>query len=193
VIDINVSRETHKKLRIYQDLLLKWQKVVNLVSRETLDDVWDRHILDSLQIVPYISGKNVLDVGSGGGFPGMILAITGDFSVTCIDSDRKKMLFLSEVARETETSVNLITGRIEDFTAENLDTVCARGFSALSYLITITQRFAKTGVFLKGAKLQDEIKRARQFFDFKYTIHQSKTSDSGKIIVADSIQKRNFP
>jgi 16S rRNA (guanine527-N7)-methyltransferase len=188
VIKENVSRETFEKLGIYVDLLLKWQKAVNLVSRETLDDVWNRHVLDSLQLVSYVSGEKVLDVGSGGGFPGMVLAITGKFSVTCVDSDRKKMLFLSEVARLTETPVNLITSRIEDVQAKDFDTMCARGFSDLSHLIMITHQFAKVGVFLKGKQWQKEIKKAETLFDFQYQTYQSEVDDDGKIIVVDSIR-----
>ncbi|MDR1333822.1 MAG: 16S rRNA (guanine(527)-N(7))-methyltransferase RsmG [Holosporaceae bacterium] len=185
----NVSRETSEKLEIYVNLLLKWQKGVNLVSRETLDDVWNRHILDSLQLISYISGEKVLDVGSGGGFPGMVLAITGKFSVTCVDSDRKKMLFLSEVARVTETPVNLITSRIEEVQTRDFDTMCARGFSDLSHLIMIANQFAKVGVFLKGKQWQEEIRKAQLSFDFRYQTHKSKIDDNGKIIIVDSIRK----
>ncbi|MDR1236214.1 MAG: 16S rRNA (guanine(527)-N(7))-methyltransferase RsmG [Holosporaceae bacterium] len=190
MISEKVSRETYEKLKLYKDLLLKWQKAVNLVSRETLRDVWNRHILDSLQTASYISGKKVLDVGSGGGFPGMVLAITGKFSVTCVDSDRKKMLFLSEVARVTDTNVNIITSRIEDVKTGDFDTVCARGFSSLADLIEITSHFAGEGVFLKGARLQDEIEKAQSSFCFQYKIHQSETDDRGKIIVVDSIKRK---
>jgi 16S rRNA (guanine527-N7)-methyltransferase len=171
---------------------LKWQKAVNLVSRETSDKIWERHILDSLQTVPHISGKTVLDVGSGGGFPGMVLAISGKFTVTCVDSDRKKMLFLSEVARVTGTEVNLITDRIENIKTEKFDTVCARGFAELSKLLEITDRFAKTGVFLKGKQWQDEILKAQSLFVFQYEAYQSKTDNFGKIIVVNSIRKRTF-
>jgi 16S rRNA (guanine527-N7)-methyltransferase len=192
VIRENVSRETLEKLEIYVELLLKWQKAVNLVSRETLDDVWNRHIRDSLQLLPYISGEKVLDVGSGGGFPGMVLAITGKFSVTCVDSDRKKMLFLSEVARLTETPVNLITSRIENVQQRDFDTMCARGFSELSQLILITHQFAKIGVFLKGKQWQKEIKKSELLFDFQYQVHSSEVDCDGKIIIVDSIRKRGF-
>jgi 16S rRNA (guanine527-N7)-methyltransferase len=192
VINDSVSRETYEKLEIYKNLLLKWQKAVNLVSRETLGDIWNRHILDSLQIIPYISGKKVLDVGSGGGFPGMVLAISGKFSVTCVDSDRKKMLFLSEVARATGTDVDIITDRIENLQTKDFGTVCARGFAELSDLVAITGKFAKTGVFLKGQKLQDEISNAKSLFIFKYEIHESIVDSRGKIIVIDSVQKRVF-
>ncbi|MDR1983033.1 MAG: 16S rRNA (guanine(527)-N(7))-methyltransferase RsmG [Holosporaceae bacterium] len=184
----DVPRETYEKLEIYRNLLLKWQKAINLVSRGTLHDVWMEHILDSLQIAPYIQGKKVLDVGSGGGFPGMVLAIAGDFSVTCIDSDRKKMIFLAEVARATETKVELLTERIEKLQADNFDTVCSRGFSELSSLLKITNRFSAAGVFFKGSKLNKEIEKARLLFDFQYEIYPNKVKDHGEIVVVRSVK-----
>jgi 16S rRNA (guanine527-N7)-methyltransferase len=189
---MNVSRETYEKLELYEKLLLKWQNSVNLVSRETLNNIRKRHIEDSLQIIPYILGKKVIDIGSGGGFPGMVLAISGKFSVTCVDSDRKKMVFLSEVARITKTDVCLFVDRVENLLQNDFETVCARGFSKLSTLLTITDQLSSTkhGVFLKGANFENEIEEASLLFDFEYDIYPSKTDKRGRIIVVNSIQKR---
>jgi len=188
----NVSRETYEKLEIYKSILFKWQKAINLVSRGTLDNVWKRHFQDSLQIIPYIRGKKILDIGSGGGFPGMVLAIAGNFSVTCIDSDRRKMLFLSEVARATKVEVSLVTDRVENLQIFDFDTLCARGFSELSGLLELVDKFSslKCGVFLKGARLDEEIDKARSLFDFRYDIFNSKTDDRGKIIVVSEVKKK---
>jgi 16S rRNA (guanine527-N7)-methyltransferase len=189
-IPSNVSRETYEKLEIYKNLLLKWQRAINLVSRETLDDVWREHILDSLQIIPHIVGKTVLDVGSGGGFPGMVLAIAGGFSVTCIDSDRRKMIFLSEVAKATETKVRILTERVENLQTDHFDTICARGFSELPVLLKIAHRFSASGVFLKGSKLNEEIEKALLSFDFQHEIYQNKIKEHGKIVVVKSVKKK---
>lgn len=178
----NVSRETLDKFEIYKNLLVKWQNALNIVSRGTLETFWNRHILDSLQIIDKIQGKTVLDVGSGGGFPGMVLAICGDFQVTCVDSDSKKMLFLEEVARLTDTKVKILTSRIEDL-SENFDTICARGFAPLKKLIFLLSKHANCGVFLKGEKLNQELTEAQKYCDFKYEIFDSETDVSGKIIV----------
>ena len=88
---LNVSRETFDRLLIYQELLKKWQRSINIVSRGTIEDFWNRHVLDSLQIAKYIKGETILDVGSGGGFPGMILAICTNLHVTCLDSDNRRV------------------------------------------------------------------------------------------------------
>ncbi|MDR2107786.1 MAG: 16S rRNA (guanine(527)-N(7))-methyltransferase RsmG [Holosporaceae bacterium] len=191
----NVPPEARRKLKIHRDLLLKWQKAVNLVSRETLKDVFRRHFADSLQLIPHLSGKKILDVGSGGGFPGLVLAAFGDFSVTCIDSDRKKMLFLEETARAAEIKVTLVTGRIEELQTYDFDIVCARGFAELSTLLAVVDKFsvAKRGVFLKGAKLNAEIEKACRFFDFQYETYPSVTDNRGKIIGVNSVRRRAQP
>ena len=184
--EYNVSRETLDKLEIYKSLLVKWQNALNIVSRGTLEAFWSRHILDSLQIIDRIHGKTVLDVGSGGGFPGMVLAICGKFQVTCLDSDSKKMLFLEEVARLTGTKVRILTARVEDI-SERFDTICARGFSSLQKLILLVLKHANCGVFLKGEKLDQELSEAQKYYNFKYEISDSKTDVTGKIIVVKDV------
>jgi 16S rRNA (guanine527-N7)-methyltransferase len=186
----NVSRETFEKLLIYKNLLFKWQKAINLVSRETLDDFWNRHILDSLQLLKYIDGKRILDIGSGAGFPGMVIAICGNFDVTCIDSNGKKIIFLEEVKRLTSANVDLKSIRIEDFCDCSYDVVCARGFSSLCNLLFLTHRYSssKRGIFLKGARINKEIMEAKRLYRFEYEIFQSKTDEFGKIIAVNNVE-----
>lgn len=185
----NVSRETFEKLIFYRKLLVKWQKAINLVSRGTLEHFWTRHVLDSLQIIEYINGKRVLDIGSGGGFPGMVIALCGNFDVTCVDSDERKMIFLEEVARVTGANITLKNIRIEHLEDREFDVVCARGFSSLVNLLPLVEKFSKQkyGVFLKGTKILDELSEANEFFDFKYDVFDSKTDDSGCIIVVSDV------
>lgn len=186
----DVSRETYEKFVIYKELLIKWQKAINLVSRETLDDFYNRHLLDSLQLANYINETKILDVGSGGGFPGMVLAIYNDnYEVTCIDSDSRKMVFLEEVARRTSTKVNIITKRIEEFKQNDFDVLCARGFSSLSNLIELTKKHTKCGrgVFLKGKKIEEEVREAKQKLCFRYNIFESVTDKTGRIVVVDAL------
>jgi 16S rRNA (guanine527-N7)-methyltransferase len=171
---------------------VKWQKSLNLVSDSTLKDYWNRHVLDSMQLLPYVNGSTILDIGSGAGFPGMVLAIAGNFDVTCVDSDKRKMLFLSEVSRITRTRVNIASERIENLQKTTFDTVCARGFSDLSKLLDITIKNSASGygVFLKGAKLNEEILKANKSFCYKYCVYPSKTSVDGSILVVNSVCKR---
>lgn len=185
----NVSRETFEKLISYKELLIKWQKSINLVSRGTLEHFWIRHVVDSLQVVEYIKGSRVLDIGSGGGFPGMIIALCGAFDVTCVEADGRKVAFLEEVARVLEINVKLKNSRIEQLEDFAFDTVCARGFSSLAQLLSLTLKFSKQkyGVFLKGLKVQTELSEANKFFDFKYDIFDSKSDENGRIIVVTEI------
>jgi 16S rRNA (guanine527-N7)-methyltransferase len=199
----HLPSEIIQKLKLYEQTLLKWQKAINLVSRGTLNDIWHRHIEDSIQVFPLISGKKILDVGSGGGFPGMVLAILGsdkdlvkaetgldhNLDVTCVDSDSRKVLFLEEVARLTKTNVTTLSKRIEDVEG-NYDVVTARGFAELKVLIDITMSKAKCGVFLKGANLNKEIDAASEDFDFSYEIIQSSTDKMGQIIVVKDIKRK---
>jgi 16S rRNA (guanine527-N7)-methyltransferase len=187
----NVPRETLEKFRVYRELLVKWQKAINLVSRGTLNDVWSCHINDSLQIVPYITARKVLDIGSGAGFPGMILAMIGGFDVICVDSDKRKTIFLEEVARLTKTCVTVINDRVENLTNLDVGVICARGFSNLSNLVEIINSFKSSpiGVFLKGTKVKGEIEDASTLFDFRYELHD--VDPSKKIIVINSVTRKN--
>ena len=181
------------RLRLYEQTLLKWQKAINLVSRGTLSDIWHRHIEDSIQILPFVDGERVLDIGSGAGFPGMVLAILGRrpdarlLNVTCVDSDNRKTLFLEEVARITQTKVTILCKRIEEVN-EKFDVVTARGFAELKVLLRISKEHAKYGVFLKGANFQQEINEALKEFDFEFEIIPSKTDSMGRIIIVRNIR-----
>lgn len=120
----NVSRETLARLETYAGLLAKWQKAINLVSPATLPDLWLRHFLDSAQLLPLAppDAKVWLDVGSGAGFPGLILAILGAPLVHLVESDQRKVAFQREVARAVEaTNVVFHVKRIEDVSAAELD------------------------------------------------------------------------
>lgn len=195
-----VSRGTFQKFEFYKDLLVKWQQAINLVSRGTLDNFYIRHLLDSLQLSKHINQVvnstiqdyktplriKILDVGSGGGFPGMVLAMyDSKYDVTCLDSDNRKMVFLDSVAHHTTTKVNIVTKRIENFDQNDFDIVCARGFASLSALIPLTKKHTKNGigVFLKGRRVANEIEEAEQNFKFRYNIYNSETDKFGKIIV----------
>ena len=180
-----IPLEVQQKLEIYKDLLFKWQKSINLVSNSSLNDFWNRHVLDSYQLIPYVHGNKVLDVGSGGGFPGMVLALSGNFDVTCVDSDSRKMIFLGEVARLTQTKVTLVTNRVERMTECEFDTVCARGFADLKTLLSIMMSKGRYGVFLKGEKIHREISEAEKEYDFSYNLYQSTSNASGTIITVN--------
>lgn len=114
---IDVSRETLDKLSVYVDLLTKWQRRINLVGPKTLPDVWRRHVLDSAQLYPLVKDQSgpLLDLGSGAGFPGLVLSIMGVPNVTLLEATQKKCSFLGEVIRQTGCSAKVFQGRIETY------------------------------------------------------------------------------
>lgn len=195
---INVSRETDSQLATYNALLHKWQKALNIVSPSTLNDSQQRHFVDSLQISSLIpkNTETLYDLGSGGGFPGMVLAIAApQITVTLIESDRKKCSFLSNVSRETGIKANVCNERIEQTSLPAPDVITARALADLETLFTwcidwATQNPALTLLFPKGRTAQDEIATAQEKFDFSYEVHPSIVSEESCIIAVHKLQKR---
>ena len=171
-----VSRETADKLRLYADLLKKWQPKINLVGPATLPDLWRRHFLDSAQLFPHLPEGPVLDIGSGAGFPGLVLAVMrgpGAAPVHLVESDMRKCAFLREAARLTGASVMIHTARIEALKPFEISAVTARALASVSVLLTLVEAFLKPGVqclFLKGEKLEDELTEVGK--DWKMTANR---------------------
>lgn len=202
-----VSRETNAKLGIYISELKRWQKAVNLVAPTTLDDIWHRHLADSAQIVDYIpaSAVHLCDVGSGGGFPGLVVAtlISGtadgrrDLAVTLVESDTRKAAFLREMARRMEIPVEILSTRIESDASvrrlNGVDTVTARAFAPLDRLFGLVAPVfsSKTvGVFLKGREVAREIEQAGRHWSFDVELHESITDSSGRIAVVRHLARK---
>jgi 16S rRNA (guanine527-N7)-methyltransferase len=130
-----VSRETLDRFRAYAELLTKWNRAINLVSPRSLDDLWNRHFLDSAQLRTYLpptppSGeRSILDVGAGAGFPGLVLALLGCGRVHLVEADRRKAEFLREAARVTGAAAEIHAQRIEDVPLLPVDVVTCRAFA----------------------------------------------------------------
>lgn len=197
-----VSRETREKLVIYQQLLHKWQKAVNLVSPASLTDSWGRHFVDSMQLTDHIPGntKTLTDMGSGAGFPGLVLAIMHpDIDVHLIESDHKKCTFLSTVSRETDIPVNIHNTRIEAFEVKVIpDIITARALGSLTDLCAYAGPFADNNpslmmLFLKGEKAQQEIEKARELYTFDLKTFPSKTDPAGCVLHISNLCKKSEP
>ena len=188
--EMNVSRETLDKLEIYVQILQKWQKHINLVSSGTLEDVWGRHILDSAQILKFISNGPILDVGSGAGFPGAVIATMTNFDVTCLDSDTRKCLFLKEVFSQTDTKCRVENCRLETFLKKenNFKIITARGFSKLGDLLNVVYRYNCEGIFLKGKSFLEEIEIAEKVWMFHVEHFSSVTDEQGRILKIRDVQ-----
>jgi 16S rRNA (guanine527-N7)-methyltransferase len=139
-LGFDVSRETIDQLEALISTLVRWQKAINLVGRNTLEDIWSRHILDSAQLAPLIpaEAKSLTDLGSGGGFPGLVLAaIRPDLDMTLIEVDARKAAFLGEAGRRMglKKAPRVIIGRIEEAPAAKADVVTARALAPLGQLL----------------------------------------------------------
>lgn len=197
VFEQNVSRETFLKLKTYEGLLLKWQRAINLISPTTIEDLAERHFLDSAQLMEYLPNKDITlaDMGSGAGFPGMVLAILGIKNVHLIESDVRKATFLRNVSRETFCTVHLHDIRAEDCKINNIDVFTARALATLTDLLghmqkLMTPGYPSIGLFLKGEKHQEEIDKARKKFNFDIEMYQSLTDNTGKILKISNLTKK---
>ena len=161
----------------------------NLVSGRSLDDVWRRHLWDSAQLVPFIPAKaaSLVDLGTGAGFPGLILAelLRGRLTVVLYEATRKKAEFLAEAARRMELDVEIRNARIEDGRHQPVDVVTARALASLDILLGYAQEFAgkrTVCLFLKGQSVVSELTAASKSWRMKVSQHQSATDPLGVIL-----------
>jgi 16S rRNA (guanine527-N7)-methyltransferase len=194
----SVSHETLQKCEIYQSLLQKWQKTINLVGPSTLAESGIRHFADSLQILPLIpkDARTLYDLGSGAGFPGLVLAIARpDLSVHLVESDQRKATFLRSVSRETFTPVIIHNERVEnvDIAGAVPDVVTARALADLETLLTLTQNWRKENpnmvfIFPKGERAEGELATAQRFFSFEVEKIPSRTGSNATVLVLKNVK-----
>jgi 16S rRNA (guanine527-N7)-methyltransferase len=185
---IDVSRETLDRLTVYLDLLRRWQRAINLVGAATLADPWRRHILDSAQLAARVppGAGSLVDLGSGAGLPGMVLALLGVPGVHLIESDRRKAQFLREVARTTGAPVVIHAERIEHLAGWPADVITARALAPLPRLLTLAERFltpATVCLFLKGgATIPQELTDATGDWHMVPEMFPSLSAPSGIVL-----------
>lgn len=195
----NVSRETFEKLEAYHKLLFKWQKAINLVGPKTLQDSWARHFSDSAQLHEYIPNNVsvIADLGSGAGFPGLVLAMMcPDKQVHLIESDERKAQFLRTVSRETYLqNLTVHNERIENIEGLCPDLVTARALASLDDLFAFCLPWAQQNpqlnmLFLKGRQAEEEIAAAQARYDFTCESHPSKTDSESQILFISALKAR---
>ena len=197
-----VSRETEARLDRYVDLLWTWQAKTNLVSPATLPKLWSRHISDSLQLLDLMpAGKVWMDLGSGGGFPGMVLACaladTPGALIHLVERNGKKAGFLREALRITGAPGTVHLADIEDTVdsiAEPIDCVTARAVAPLHQLIGYAAPLVKRGakaLLLKGQDVEVELTEATKYWKIEPRLHPSRTGGHGWIVEIDKIERRN--
>lgn len=194
----DVSRETLDALSTYAALLTKWQPRINLVGSKTLPNLWRRHMLDSAQLAPLIpeTAKTLVDIGSGGGFPGLVLGIITDLQVHLVESDQRKSAFLREAARATGVSdrVSVLTKRAETLKMSNIDVISSRALAPLEDLLTLSEGLwaPKTiGLFLKGKRHNEELTAANYAWYIESESVPSVTDPDAVILRIQSVRRRN--
>ena len=193
----HVSRETCDRLRQFADLLVKWQRRINLVGRGSLDDLWRRHMLDSAQLWPLINTgtASATDLGSGAGFPGLVLAIMADGHgpvVTLIESDQRKAAFLNEAIRQTGADARVVTARLESVPVPPADLVTARACARLPILLGYAAPLLKSSgsaLFLKGASVDEELTEAGKDWTMNVVRHTSLSDPGGTVLKLGNIRR----
>ena len=182
------------RLHLYVDLLQRWQRTINLVAPSTLPDAWSRHVIDSLQVQAAVpDARRWLDLGSGGGFPGLVTAILlaeqPGAAVHLVESDKRKAAFLRTVSRETGAPATIHAERIEHFTAwfdEPLDAVSARGLAPLAELVSYAEKYllrGAVGVFPKGQAAEAELTEAARDPRFRFASVPSRTQATARLFL----------
>ncbi|MCL6283490.1 16S rRNA (guanine(527)-N(7))-methyltransferase RsmG [Ruegeria sp. 2012CJ41-6] len=187
----DVSRETIERLTIFAELVKKWNPRINLVSRNSLETLWDRHFVDSLQVLQCADlGNHWVDIGSGGGFPGLVTAIAAmdnhaDHRFTLIESDQRKCAFLRTVVRETGCNVKVLTERIESVDPQQADILSARALTDLDVLFSFCDRHLKPNglaLFPKGVSWKKEVDNAAKQWNFTADAITSLTEPNAVIL-----------
>ena len=178
------------KFERYAALLRAWSERMNLVAPSTLNDIENRHIADSAQLADVLPRDvNIIDLGSGAGFPGVVLAILG-WRVVCIESIGKKVAFLNAVKSELELdNLTIYHGRVEDYVRHlpvktNNFVFTARAFASLTKIMDYVARTKYRLFLLKGREIESEIADAKRKYKFDYDLTPAKTGD-GYIIIVD--------
>jgi 16S rRNA (guanine527-N7)-methyltransferase len=189
-----VSRETLAALDRFTELLLRWNRTVNLIARRDEDALWDRHIADSLQLVPLIAPRpaRAIDLGSGAGFPGLLLAIVTAIPFDLIESDQRKAAFLREAARLTGAPATVHASRIEAARIPPAPLITARALAPLPALLALAAPLLAPGgvcLFLKGANADAELTAATGEWHIHAERFPSRTAPGASILRISEIAR----
>ncbi|MDH3472186.1 MAG: 16S rRNA (guanine(527)-N(7))-methyltransferase RsmG [Rhodospirillales bacterium] len=192
--EIGVSRETLGRFERYAALLRDWNRAINLVGAGSLDDLWRRHMLDSAQLLAHLPpvradhDRVLVDLGSGAGFPGLVLALLGAGAVHLVEADQRKAAFLREAARQLDLAVEIHARRIEDMSPLPADVVTARACAPLPKLLGYAAGFPRVHgrrpvcLFLKGKRADEELTAARREWNMAVEHFPSRSDSNGRIL-----------
>ena len=185
-----------QKLLRYKNLLLQWNKKINLIGDSTIDDFDNRHIKDSLQLLKFFSEKQLkessfVDLGTGAGIPGIILSIVGVKNMTLVEKSIQKCNFLKEAVKISDNYIKIINKNIYEIQNLKFDFIISRALANLTELIKMSKIFYKKNtqcIFLKGQKYQQELEMAQQQFKFNVELYDSETSKESRVLVIGNIK-----
>ena len=196
-----VSRETITSLKKYEDILIKANNKLNLVGNSTIKDMWIRHFLDSVQVIDFIdkNDNTLMDLGSGAGFPGLVVAITLKdrkipLKIKLIEKSPKKIKFLRNLINELHLDVEVINQNIMDDAKKLLaDVFVARAFKPLKIILELihnkAENWKKIFIFL-GKTGKNELLQASKIWDIEYKQRVSVTSNDSTVIEINRIKKK---
>jgi 16S rRNA (guanine527-N7)-methyltransferase len=190
----HVSRETWERLLVYAGLVLRWNPQINLVGKGTQDTIWERHFADSLQLLAHLpqGATHGIDLGSGAGFPGMVLAIASDVTFHLVESDRRKAAFLREVAAATGASVHIHATRAEHLNIPVVDVLTARALAPIERILPLAVPLLKMDgaiLLLKGEKAEAELTDAAGEWHMKVARTPSATDPRGVILRLTEVRR----
>lgn len=192
----DVSRETLSDLNAYAEVLLKWNRRINLIGASTVDDLWDRHILDSIDAVQCIENEpdTWLDLGTGAGLPGVVAAILNrDTKIILLESDKRKCEFLRAVRRELGLNLEILANRIETAPPKKATVISARALAPLTDLLKFVERHGTVGttcVFPKGRSWADEHAVASDTWEYDLDARQVRAESDGRILVIRNLRRK---
>ena len=195
---LGASPETSERLAAYVAVLGEWQPRLKLVGPGTVDEIWSRHVLDCGQIARYVppTCRRLVDLGSGAGLPGLILAIMGVAGVEMVERDESKAAFLHAAANVCDVDVGIHRMRIEDLPRGPADVVTARALAPLDVLLPVTAPFLGEGsvaIFPKGRSVDEELKSAARHWHMWFSRHPSLSDEQSSILVINRIHHDSRP
>ena len=194
---VSLNDDTIYKLKKFVSMLGDHQKNMNLIGKSTMSSIWTRHILDSAQIEKILPKENkkyiTVDVGTGAGFPGLVLAVMGRTDILLCEKSKKKHIFLNAVAKECNLNVKMYNDRIENLSASNIRTIISRAFAPLKSLILKVRHCLYNDTILvlhKGETYMKEIIEAKSLFYFNYKCFNSATNSNAKILKIENVKEK---
>ena len=198
----NVSRETFSLLERLAALVEKWNKSINLISKSTVPNLWERHILDSVQIyhATQVNFKRWLDIGSGAGFPGLVLAILAKEKniageIILVESDKRKCSFLHTARRDLNLNLTIINNRLEDCDVQKADIISARALADLATLFELSFKHMSrktTFIFPKGKSWQEELFVAEKTWNFSWEAVNSITDSQAVVLKIGELSRAKY-